>query len=343
MTNMQENCTNVAGNLNGVMELLQAPFEAKDVEWRVQRTSNDKKKAAVAPYISNRAIMNRLDQVFGFSNWKNEFYQLSGFGENYGVKCRLWVKINDEWIFKEDGCEFKVSDNNDKVDPIKTAYSNSMKRCAVHLGIGRYLYNLNEQWVPLKDSGQNYQKVNGQPKYWDNPQLPSWALPIGEKQSQKNDQHQETSQKGSKQSSNQGQRGNSQQHSGKQPPKAKEFNREEVLKIIDTHEKIVGLHKNQKYKTAIFTKANPNTRAKEISKGTQEELRAYFKSIKPVSDIVATARKNGISIDKALEYCQIVLPNDEISQVENLYFRLDDGKVAQVIEMIGSESKVKSA
>ncbi len=105
------------------------------------------------PYVTNRAIMSRLDSVFGMGYWKNEFTLV----ENIGVKCRIYTKVNEEWIFKEDGAEMKPNDN---IDPIKSAYSNSQKRCAVQFDIGRYLYSLDKAWVDLKDKGQNYQKVD---------------------------------------------------------------------------------------------------------------------------------------------------------------------------------------
>ena len=51
------------------MELkeLNDPFKAKDTEWRVQRAgaSNGKTWAMVFCYVTNRAIMNRLDAVVG--------------------------------------------------------------------------------------------------------------------------------------------------------------------------------------------------------------------------------------------------------------------------------------
>ena len=50
-----------------------------------------------------------------------------------------------------------------------------MKRAAYQWGIGRYLYNLDPVWVPIKLSGKSY-VIDGPP-----PTLPAWALPEGYK------------------------------------------------------------------------------------------------------------------------------------------------------------------
>ena len=57
--------------------------------------------------------------------------------------------------------------------------SSAMKRTAVQLGIGRYLYYLDFQYMDLKPRGENYHrsKSSGRAMYWDTPHLPDWALP----------------------------------------------------------------------------------------------------------------------------------------------------------------------
>ena len=160
-----------------ILERLQAPFPKEDVEWRVQRTVKvgNGYKAIVLAYITNRAIMNRLDEVFGVGGWKNEYKEW----RDKGVLCGLSVKIDGEWVTKWDGAEETA------VEATKGGFSGSMKRAAVQFGLGRYLYNLTENWVEIKDRGQNYinskVKVGKQEEwakgYWDTPVLPDWALP----------------------------------------------------------------------------------------------------------------------------------------------------------------------
>lgn len=156
------------------LEALQSPFKPSDIEWRVQRAMSTQRgnKAVVLAYVTNRAIMNRLDEVFGVGGWKNEYKEW----RDKGVLCGISVKIDGEWVTKWDGAE------ETNIEATKGGFSGSMKRAAVQLGIGRYLYNLDEVWVDVKDKGQNYindKKANVK-GYWDDPQLPSWALPKSE-------------------------------------------------------------------------------------------------------------------------------------------------------------------
>ncbi|MBU8908084.1 Rad52/Rad22 family DNA repair protein [Desertibacillus haloalkaliphilus] len=160
-----------------IMQRLQEPFPAEDVEWRVQRTVKTKHgyKAIVCAYLTNRAIQNRLDEVVGPFNWKNEYREW----REKGVLCGISINVGDEWITKWDGSD------ETSIESTKGGLSNSMKRAAVQFSIGRYLYQLDEQWVPIKDKGDHYintkVKVRGQEEwvtgYWDTPQLPGWALP----------------------------------------------------------------------------------------------------------------------------------------------------------------------
>ena len=125
------------------------------------------------PYVTNRAIMNRLDQVVGPENWKNEFRP----GPTGGTMCGLSIRINNEWVTKWDGAQETA------VEPIKGGFSDAMKRAAVQWGIGRYLYYLDFQVMPvLKDRPKGrYIRVDDKQKgisgYCEIPQLPDWALP----------------------------------------------------------------------------------------------------------------------------------------------------------------------
>jgi hypothetical protein len=158
-------------DLQKAMQELQKPFHAHDIEWRVQRVVKTTKgnKAVVLAYVTNRAIQNRLDEVFGIGNWRNEFKEW----RETGVLCGISVKINGEWVTKWDGAE------ETQIEAVKGGFSGSMKRAAVQWGIGRYLYNLEETWVDIKERGEHYinDKKTGIQGYWDTPSLPSWALP----------------------------------------------------------------------------------------------------------------------------------------------------------------------
>ena len=142
-------------------------FPAADVEWKPVTVSKRTGKALVAPYLTNRAIMERLDQVAGPANWKNEFRP----GPDGGVICGISIRIarregaGFEWVTKWDGSE------NTDIEAVKGGLSTAMRRAAVQWGIGRYLYKIEMPWVPIDDRGRMRQV----------PPLPAWARPKNDK------------------------------------------------------------------------------------------------------------------------------------------------------------------
>lgn len=157
------------------LKALHEPFAADDVEWRLQTCGekNGRFWAMALCYITNRAIMDRLDEVCGPENWKNEYAP----GPGGGIVCGLSIRVGDEWVTKWDGAE------NTDVEAIKGGLSGAMKRAAVQWGIGRYLYHLKEGWAttdPDKGKLSHRGKTKqGKEFSWDPPALPAWALPGG--------------------------------------------------------------------------------------------------------------------------------------------------------------------
>jgi len=154
-------------NAEQIMNQLKNPFHPDDIEWRVGSTTKDKTKGLALAYITNRAIQNRLDEVFGVFGWRNEFKEWKGVSQ----LCGISVKFEGEWITKWDGADDSAT------EAVKGGLSDSMKRAAYQWGIGRYLYKLPQTWVKLKPQGNSYaidQVVN----------LPAWALPSDYKQQQ---------------------------------------------------------------------------------------------------------------------------------------------------------------
>lgn len=157
------------------MKELQKPFPQNDIEFRLQSTGKTSKGlwGKCLAYVTNRAIQARLDDVFGCFGWKNEYKE----GPNGGIICGISIKNGDEWVTKWDGAE------NTNIEAVKGGLSDSMKRCAVQWGIGRYLYNLDEGWAQISPNGMfngvHIDKKTKQKEYfkWNPPQLPKWALP----------------------------------------------------------------------------------------------------------------------------------------------------------------------
>jgi hypothetical protein len=154
-------------------EQLTAAFPARDIEWRVGQEikgKGDKPYAMVFAYVTSRAIMNRLDQVFGIGGWRDEYEVLS-----QGVVCRLSCLIDGEWITKTDAAPFT------DIESLKGGFSDALKRAGVKFGIGRYLYDLPRSQVPLLPEWTKGAKFHrGKDKqnyYWLPPDLPEWAVP----------------------------------------------------------------------------------------------------------------------------------------------------------------------
>ena len=77
-------------NEKEIMQAFQRPFAASEVEWRVQRCGITKGRpwAFVLCYVTNRAIQNRLDEVVGLGNWRNEFIRWSDTSTLCGLSIR---------------------------------------------------------------------------------------------------------------------------------------------------------------------------------------------------------------------------------------------------------------
>ena len=155
--------------MSKLLDKLRIPFPEEDIEWRVQQQglSNGLPWALVLAYVTNRAIMDRLDETVGPENWTNDFSQ----SPNGGVLCTLGVRVEDSWVFKTDGAD------NTEVERVKGGLSNAMKRAGVQWGIGRYLYKLPTTFAEFNASGSRKTRIEGDPYKWNPPKLKEEFLP----------------------------------------------------------------------------------------------------------------------------------------------------------------------
>jgi hypothetical protein len=140
---------------------LKRPFRENKISWRVGATKKDVSNKPVSgialAYVDARDVMERLDQVFGM-DWQCRYTQ----AEKKTV-CEIGVKINGEWIWRANAA------GDSDIEAEKGAASDAFKRAAVLFGIGRYLYELPNVWMPLTQN-----------KYLESkPSLPDWATPDG--------------------------------------------------------------------------------------------------------------------------------------------------------------------
>lgn len=131
--------------------LLARPFAPADIEWRLQTTIEDQMRGVAIPYVTNRAIQNRLDDVVGPENWHNDFKPWHGTGKKEAQICGIAIYFEGRgWIQKWDGAE------DSDIEPIKGGLSDSMKRAAVQWGVGRVLYNMDTVWVSIEKRGRSF-------------------------------------------------------------------------------------------------------------------------------------------------------------------------------------------
>ena len=166
-----------------VLQKLSAAFPSSSIEWRVSRAVpwGENVRCWVFPYLTARAIHQRLDDAVGPDNWCNTPQIVSEVKPGIlSVQVGISIRINDEWITK-----YNVSEATG-VEPAKGAFSGAEKRAGEEWGIGRQLWYLKEMDAetskkPPAGKGWIYAKLSknygGEVYYWKPPTLPAWALP----------------------------------------------------------------------------------------------------------------------------------------------------------------------
>ena len=123
--------------------VLSAPFSSSDIEWRVSATNAEKTKGLAVPYVTNRAIQNRLDDTVGIDGWYNDFRPWkNGSAQVCGIS--IFFPQLEQCLTKWDGAD------DSEFESVKGGLSDSMKRAAVEWSIGRYLYGMTQVWVTVQ-------------------------------------------------------------------------------------------------------------------------------------------------------------------------------------------------
>ena len=118
-------------------------------KWKIQGYNKKGDKAQCVAYIDARDLMDRLDEVMGIQNWRDSYRR-----DNSGrLICTLELKFNDEWIAKED------TGTEGNYEKEKSEFSDAFKRAGVKWGIGRFLYDMDIQWLDVKEVQEGERKV----------------------------------------------------------------------------------------------------------------------------------------------------------------------------------------
>ncbi len=148
--------------LSDVQRRLAAPFPSHEVAWKPQAISKDKRRALMVAYVDARAVMERLDAVCP-NEWNFEIEVVPGT-PTPTAKGRLTVL----GVVREDIGEA----GEGEAGTLKAAASDALKRCAVHFGVGRYLYDLPLGWMDWDEARRAPMRT---------PELPEWARPEPER------------------------------------------------------------------------------------------------------------------------------------------------------------------
>lgn len=167
--------------------ILDAPFHPNRVSLKPQAFTKNQEKAMFIAYVDAREVMERLDKAFGRDRWTASYTVVSDtvvldgvpiatlhasyetvppmteaavswlvdkLGDKrpvrqFEVSCTIRVLTRageDSW---DGGGSLRVATDVGSGSDAKGAYSDSLKRAAVHLGIGRYLYDLRNVWAEV--------------------------------------------------------------------------------------------------------------------------------------------------------------------------------------------------
>ena len=136
-----------------IKDELARPFAPEDLEWRIQYANEKTNRGIVVPYVTNRAIQARLDEVVGIAGWYNDYKPWHGANKKEAQICGISIYFEERggFITKWDGAEYS------DIEPVKGGLSDSMKRAAVQWGIGRVLYSMTDPvWVDIEPRGRSW-------------------------------------------------------------------------------------------------------------------------------------------------------------------------------------------
>ena len=159
---------------------LEEPFASKEVKWIVKATSRDGRKGRVVPYADPRAYTDRLNQVFTASGWTRQYtvHTVSPITRVRKDKSIQTGKVIVTCVVSITGFGSHAGSGEEWADDenaMTSAEAQAFKRACSVFGLGRYFYDFAEMWVEINEYKQ--------PREF--PELPSWALPAGERKSAK--------------------------------------------------------------------------------------------------------------------------------------------------------------
>ncbi|MHB1698560.1 MAG: Rad52/Rad22 family DNA repair protein [Acidobacteriaceae bacterium] len=164
--------TKISPGPNALFGKLEEPFDPSEIKWRVTHTTQDGRRGAVIAFADPRAYTDRLNQIFTPTGWTRSYavttisavsrMKRDKMIQTGKVLVTCTLTIHGLGCHSGSGEEFA-----DEPNAMTRSEAQAFKRAATCFGLGRYLYNFAEMWVPLNEHRQPLQV----------PTLPKWALP----------------------------------------------------------------------------------------------------------------------------------------------------------------------
>ena len=153
---------------------LENPFNPSEIKWRVTNTTSDRRRGQVIAYADPRAYTDRLNALFTVRGWTREYavqviqnFERKGRGNGESTisgKIFVTCKLTIDGLGSHSGLGEEWADNENAGT---SAEAQAFKRACSCFGLGRYLYDLDGNWVDLDERKQPLSR----------PRLPDWALP----------------------------------------------------------------------------------------------------------------------------------------------------------------------
>jgi hypothetical protein len=157
--------------LDEVLRALELPFDVELVQWRITEWSTDGTRGLMLPYADPRAYSDRLNCLFTPAGWTRKYtVQTSAPVQRPkrapAAKILVTCEVTIACIGTNSGTGEEWSDRE---NALTGAEAQAFKRALSCFGLGRYLYDMDGEWVDVDHTGSPARI----------PKLPRWATPKG--------------------------------------------------------------------------------------------------------------------------------------------------------------------
>jgi hypothetical protein len=148
------------------------PFDPSEIKWRVTHSTQDGRRGAVIAFANPRAYTDRLNHIFAPTGWTRSYDVTTLSGVSRMKRDKLVptgkVLVTCTLTIHGLGCHSGSGEEwADEQNAMTKSEAQAFKRACTCFGLGRYLYDFAEMWVPINEHRQPLQI----------PTLPQWALP----------------------------------------------------------------------------------------------------------------------------------------------------------------------